>query len=466
LLLEKGDSTVGRKYNREYTTRKPIDTILHKTSDGRWELAVDEEDNPLTRDDADEIEIRDPEQEGRFKKYRQVVQEVWTGCIVGDVLLYHMKSPYRHNRFPHIFMGGLLKNGESMPRGEIERLIDTQNLYNRLMTMFVDIMSRTSNPGMEVDPKQVDPRQRKDVLDIVSQPGWTLLRAEDAQPGRDAVKYHTSTALPTGILQLADMVRIMFDELFSIAQTQRGGMPYDTSGKAVIALQRAADTALNGLAGSLERAITEWGRLRLGNIVQFTKFRDAWRISDDVRNRSFKLVAERHRIPRDLDEMEQGKEPKIPEEIMNAPEPPPDYKDALGIRMYKDGKPGQPMDPDQNKFLVADLQSANMDVEIVLGSGEERSEEEKRKILELVFSATGDVKYLLEELEVKDASEIIDRMEKRNAEKQMAEQVQGLMEDEVVGPFLMMAMKNTDQLRQGVQANMTVGEILGMRQAA
>jgi hypothetical protein len=469
-----------------YKKKRPVDTIFHKTSDGRWELAVDADDNLLTREQVSEIEMLDDSQE--FKKRRKIVDDVWTACIVGDILLYNMKSPYRHNRFPHIFMGGQMKNDESMPRGEIERLVDAQDLYNRLMTMFVDTLSRTSHLGSEIDLSKVHPDQKDDVDVIMGKQGYKLHRAENAAPG-PIVQWHDAAQQPQGVLQLADMVRALMGELFSLSDVQRGETNYERSGKAVIAMQRAADTALAGLGGALDRALTEWGRQRVENTIQFTRFRDAWRISDDVRNLSYKIVAEYNAAQQPPGQPGQPGQPPAqpgqpptqqgqpgqppgempedaPDEIMNAPEPPEGYAETLGLRIYKDGKPGEPMTPDQNKFLVEDISSANLDVEVVLGSGEDRSEEEQRKIMELVFQATGDVKYLLEELEVKNADEILQRVEEKNQQKQMAGQVEELLQDDILGPLISMAMKDRENMRMGVQSGMTLSEMLGTPQQA
>lgn len=427
-------------YNIHYKKRIPYDILMRKNDFGEWELAVDAEDRPLTRDFYDELE---EEEKVAFKKpYRRIKTEVWHLQFVGDVVLKHEKSIYAHGKWQHVFMGGMMRHNESMPYGEISRLIDTQDLFNRLITLFVDNAIRVSHSGMLIDESAFSEEEKGKLQRKMSKPGWKAFVKKGK--GRGAITYVEPPKLPDGLFNLADAVRVLFDELSSLANVQRGGMPYDTSGKAIIALQRAGDTAMALLHGNIENAITEWGRLRLSNIIQFTTFKDAWRISDEVRKRAYKIIAER---------MDANFYDSLSEEELNSIEPPEEMENQLALVKYEDGNPVR-------KILIADMSNARFDIKVTLGSGHERSEEEKRKTLELVYEATGDVQHLLEELEVEGWPDIIDRMEKKDQLKLAGEEYMAMMEDDRMAPILKVLSADPDVIRQAVEQSGTTVEDL------
>jgi hypothetical protein len=235
--------------------------------------------------------------------------------------------------------------------------------------------------------------------------------------------------LPNGLWEIQKDIRVTFDELSSLYQTQRGGMPYETSGKAIVALQQAGDTALVQLQMSVEDAITDWGRKRLSNIQQFYTFDRQWRISNNMKEQSHYLITQRQK----------RKDPLTGEQMNDEPST---------VHMYKleDGNP-------EPTLLTEDFGVPSFDLKFTMGTGHLRSREQKLKEAQFLYEAQAvDDVYLLQEFEVEGRSEIAKRMEEKNQVMQLGQQVGEMMQDPEIGSLVSMLIENPGQLVQSLQA--------------
>lgn len=418
-----------------YKKEMPVFAVWRRNESGRFEPTENEDGSSLTYEQYQDIVEQDPSQKAQLKVFRVIDKEVWRAAYVGDVLLYNEKSPYEHNQWEHVFFGGFMTDSDPMPHGEVERLVDIQDLFNRLITLFVENSIRMANSGLLIDEDAFSAQYTtKQIEGAMRKPGWRLFTKKGRL--KDAMGWMEPPGAQQDIFNLADAIRILFDELSSLANVQRGGMPYDTSGKAILALQRAGDTALTYLYGGLEMALTEWGQRRMSNLVQFTTFRDAWRISDAVRDKAYKIVAEKV----DPGFIDQWK--KIYGAAINE-NPPPEISNAVHLVQYPD-KEQKP------KILVTDLSAVHMDIAVTLGSGIERSEEDKMKVVELVFGATKDVEYLLRELEINGWPEILKRTEERDQLRKAGEQYVKIAANEQAAPVLRLLSTNPEIITQAL----------------
>lgn len=413
-----------------------------------WEL--DEEGFPsglAVGEDGEAVSVDDiSDDDDRYWVEPKLSREMWTAAIAGDVLLYNHKSPYRHGDSPFVFFVGQLHHDEATPYGEIHRLMDAQDMFNKINSLVIDNAARTNNTGWAVEEGAMDEEQEQHFEENSSQPGFTLRTRPDAvaegriqrlQPGQ----------LSDALYRIQGDIRVLFDELSSLYQTQRGGMPYETSGKAIIALQQAGDTALVGLQRNVERGVTDWGRKRLANIQQFYSIEKAWRITDKLKEVS-------HHYLTQMGWDDQG------------------GQNTLQLWKLDDGDPSKGIPPDA-RMLLKDFQAAKYDIKITMGTGHERSREQKLEDAKLVFEVTGGVpsavRHVLNEMEVPEKREMLEEMSQRDQVAQMAQQMEesgadpgmfqqinSMMSDPAMGQLLQLLLQDPQLLMQAAAESPTV----------
>tara|TARA_R110000824_G_scaffold167283_1_gene344167 strand:- start:8183 stop:10342 length:2160 start_codon:yes stop_codon:yes gene_type:complete len=403
-----------------YKKDVPVDRIFKlDPENGSWQLAQTAEGDAIT--DAGMIPEDD---EDNYEVIRSIEQEVWTCSVVGELLLYNRHSPYTHGKWPVIFFSGTMHRGQAMPYGEVHNLFDAQDLYNKLMSVTLDNAIRSNNTGWQLEEGAMDPKEEERLTNEGGQPGFIAR----LRMGRiDGLRRLEPGSLPRGLWEIQKDIRTTFDELSSLYQTQRGGMPYETSGKAVIALQQAADSALVHLQRHIEWAINDLGRKRLSNIQQFYTYERAWRISDKVKEMDFHIITE-------LGFNEQ--------------------EGDTSLHLLK-AEPGNP----EPILLLKDFTKPEFDVKFVMGTGHERSRDERLKEAQFLFSAGAvDPEYLMKEFEVEGRREITDRMQEKNDILQLGVQVQTMLEDEMAGPLMMLALNKPNILMEAlIQAGIDPG---------
>ena len=410
-----------RQLTMWYYKAESIEKVLKTDDEGHIEPAVVMEDDgsqrPMNPDDIPE----EPEDGITYEVVHRIERKVWTRTAVGDILLYDRQSPYRHNKLPATFFCAIRHHDEPIPYGEIHRLFDAQDLYNKINSVMLDNVIRTNNQGIIYEEGAFGRKTEEEVAQKLGTPGFALMVKQGALGGGTIKPWQTGT-VPDGFYRLQNDIRVVFDELSGLYQTQRGGMPYDTSGKAIIALQQAGDTALVGLQRNIEQALTEWGRKRLSNIQQFYTYERMWRISDVMQDQSYHILTE-------LKGNEDKGEP------------------TLHMFKLEEGNPGEPKEP---VLLAKDFGAGEYDVRIRVKSGHDRSPEEKRETATALFDRKiVDREYVAKEFEVEGWREMFERMDEKDQILQLGKavaeagldpqaivQIQGLLQDEDMGPLM------------------------------
>ena len=417
------------------------DTVLLWEVDaetGKWEAAIDVMGEPVS---ADNISDSDP----NYWIQHQVQHEWWTAAIVDDVLLYNHKGQFEHGMPPYVFFCGTLHHDEATPFGEVHRLIDAQDFFNKINSLIVDNAIRNNNSGWMVEDGALDANAEQDLEERGSEPGFILkTRPEALSTG--AIKRLEPGQLSSALYTIQNALRTLLDELSSLYQTQRGGMPYETSGKAIIALQQAGDTALVMSQRSIEASTTLYGRLLLSMIQQFYSFEKAWSISDQVRDESYHYLTSRG-----WDES-QGKA-------------------SLALYKLMDGDVKSGKEPEA-KLLLKDFSAAQFSVKVTMGTGHERSREQKIEDAKMVLETTGGVpsavRHVLTELEVPEKSEILSEMSGRDQLMQITQaleqnggdpavigQFAEAMSDPTMSQILTMLLSQPDLLMKAVSESQT-----------
>jgi len=447
-----GDDTAKEREYAEDT--KTVITIWYKKriaehkvwgrdpEDGSWEPAVDEDAEAVSVDD-----IADDDE--NYFVETKIRREWWTAGVTGDVLLYNYRSPYKHRSHPFVFFCGALHHDEATPYGEIHRLLDAQDMFNKINSLVIDNASRSNNTGWMVEEGALTEGALQDLEDRGSEPGFILKARPDAI-STGSVKRLEPGQLSDALYRLQGDVRVLFDELSSLYQTQRGGMPYETSGKAIIALQQAGDTALVGLQRNIESAVTEWGRKRLSNIQQFYTVEKAWRISDKMKDVSYHYVTQMG--------WNQGQ-----------------GQNSLELWKLEDGNPKSGALPEA-KMLLKDFEATKYDIKITMGTGHERSREQKLEDAKLVFEVTGGVpsavRHVLNEMEVPEKREMLQEMMEQNQVQSMMQQMEQtgvspeilssltqMMGDPTMGQILQVLLSQPELLMKAVSESPTFMQV-------
>lgn len=412
IQLDEGDDDSGSITRREfsedvvdvvehwYLQRVPVRRIFAVGENGTWMLAENPDGSLMEPEDIPEGAEDD------YEVLTRVENRIRTCSIAGDkVLLYDRPSPYKHGRWPDTFVCGTMHHDQPMPYGEIHRLIDAQDLYNKLNSLVMDNAIRSNNAGWVYEDGALDEDMEQELEEHGSDAGL-ILRTRRGHMAR--VQRLQPASIPEGLYRLQNDLRVLFDELSNLYQTQRGGMPYDTSGKAIIALQQAGDTALTELQRNIEEALTDWGRKRLSNIQQFYTLERAWRVSDGMRDYDSILYTELQFDPEKQDtslhlfRLEDGNEEPIP--------------------------------------LLSDFSATHFDVRLAIGTGHERSREQRleeaRAVVELTGSVPSAIRNMLQALDIENRAEILREMSEKD-------QIMGMMqsfEEQGIDPSIIQTM--------------------------
>jgi len=358
--------------------------------------------------------------------------------IAGEILLYDRPVGYHHGHFPHVFLMGTMHRNKPLGYGEVHNLFEAQTLFNMLNSLLLENTVKTNNSGWIYESGALTPEQERKLKRSGGEPGFTLkvnrgrIRAIDRiEPGR----------FPEGIYRLQSDLRILFDDLSELFQTQRGGMPYETSGKAVIALQQAADVSLAQLQRHVEEFLTWQGRLRLSNIQQFYTWERAWRVSNKMREETHYLVT-KLKVQEDFKGRSQGGAP------------------TLHLMKFEDGTGRQ-------AELLKDFSIAEFDITIQITSEHRRSEEQELEYTQYLRSIEAiDNEAVLEMLNVPGRKRIQERMDQRNQVLALGEKALAwLEEDPQVFQLVNIAIEQPQVLMQVLQqagiGPAELGEITG-----
>jgi hypothetical protein len=383
-----------------YRKYKPITTVWRVYDDGKRELARRYEADPETGERV-EGEPLTPEEvpdvpDGlgfKFKVLTRMKEEMWVCEMCGNgIILFNRKSEYSHGRWPFIFFSGMLHRGEPVPYGEVDRVLEMQDLINSMLSLQIDNAQRTSNTTRLFKRSKVKAEYRNNLEEHLAMPGG-FVEVEDTANFDDVVHDVRAPELSKETMSIVNLLVQFFDEVSNVSMVQRGGMPYETSGKGIERLLQAGDTGMENLKNNIGYALTRWGKNHIRNLQQFMTMEEAWRISDDVRE-SYQLALENYTDPNTMET-------------------------KLSMVQYQDGE--EPV------RLLDDFASAHFDVKVVIGSSTERSKEDKLERATFLHErGLYDDEALAEEFDV--PREVLKRAQEKNKILQTGQMVEELSE--------------------------------------
>ena len=219
-----------------------------------------------------------------FEIIPRLKTEIWTGAIVGGQFLYNRKSRYTHRRWPAVFFTGQKRRGEPIPYGKVDGLITPQDLLNMLVSLVGHNASRTNQMGVLVNKSRFATSEHAGLKEKLQKPGFYAELEEGNDQQNPPLTQVGPQGLPMQVFELIQFVMAIFDKVSGLAEVQRGGMNYPTSGKGIQQLLQAGDMTLSNLQNNVKHSLTTWGNIRVRNIQQFYTMQQSWRISDDFRS--------------------------------------------------------------------------------------------------------------------------------------------------------------------------------------
>lgn len=404
-------------YKFPKSTKTTFKRVKNEGAEDTWEPAglVDEE------------EVGENEA-GEYREVHKIKWEVRKACMVEDILLDDDVDE-TFDDLPYALYLGEEIHDYPYPVGEVYHLLHPQDLMNALITSVVDNAVRTNNTGWKYEDGALSQAEEEKLIDQGSAPGFRL---KVRQGYYDKVQRLEPGRMSDALYQIWNDIRVLMDELAASYQVQRGGMPYETSGRGIVALQQSADMSAAGWHIAVEDALTRWGQLRMRNIQKNYQWPRALRITGDLGTaKTMHLV-------------------DTPEGIgVQAPAAAPEMAGQMGLP--QPGAEGQPSGNEkaiEGKMLLSDLSAAKFDLVVKIKSGVDESPQDvldKAKFLYEANVVDGEYLARMPEFKLKDAEAVIQRMKERDKGQQLAEQV--LAAQKVV-PEIMDIIQNPELLQQ------------------
>lgn len=183
-------------------------------------------------------------------------------CKIDDIILQddvtdNLDLPYG------IFYGEEIE-GYHLTVGDMYHLFHPVDLLNGLATNMVDNAVRSASSGLKYEKSALSPTEKVRLTQEGHLPNFHL-EVEDGYFGR--VGRLEQGELSEAVYRLwSDIRSQIFDYLSGNPKIQTGQMPYQTSGRGILALGQRADLQQLGWQTQIEEALTAWARLRWRNI--------------------------------------------------------------------------------------------------------------------------------------------------------------------------------------------------------
>ncbi len=334
----------------------------------------------------------------------RVFTEIRVATVVGDTLLFDKESDYNHGKFPFIFLPDTELHGKAYPVGRIYYLFGRQDAYNKLNSLVIDNAIRTHNTGFIADEEALSEPMKRNLEKLGARPGVLI----ETRPGKRFEKM-APAPLPHGFLTLAETISVSFDEGSGVRDVQKGGMPYETSGKGILALQSAADILNVPDQLKLNTLLTQFAKLRLTNIQQFYNTERLIRINPETEKYLFIPINQEVPAQQIAGLAQQaGINPEA--EFIKTPE---------GVLSRKE-------EEGEVKYMLNDLSIGKFDIKFVIGQSPERDRRVKAEIATALYDRMPGMamfENLLEEMDVHNRKKLIERIQQENKALQMGQQV-------------------------------------------
>lgn len=212
---------------------------------------------------------------------RHTLSDIWVATMVGDELVQDEPSRYDHpalkeKTFPYWFFLGHRLRGVPYHVGAPYLLFDQQDMYNKLNSLTIDSAIRNKNLGWMGRKGTLTDDEQAKLVRYGSEPN-VYVEYNNEPPQQNA-----PVPLSRAYVDLADRVAMSFDEMSSWRDINRGSMPYETSGRGIMALQRQTAQSHARIERNVRSAFMRGGKMRFSNIHQFLPLVLISRITDKL----------------------------------------------------------------------------------------------------------------------------------------------------------------------------------------
>lgn len=217
---------------------------------------------------------------GRATVARKVKMRMHVAIMTETGMLFHAKSPYRHNRFPFTPVWCYRRDRDNMPYGLVRQMRDPQFDVNARAAKALHILNSSK---VIMDKGAVDDMEAFE--EEVARPDGILVK----NPGKDLV-LNAERGLEQAHLDLMSRSIQLIQSMTGVTDENMGRTTNATSGKAIIARQDQGSLATAPIFDMLRLARQVSGEKQLSLIEQFMTEGRQFRITNTRGNPEFVQV--------------------------------------------------------------------------------------------------------------------------------------------------------------------------------
>ena len=177
-----------------------------------------------------------------------------------QVMLQAVDNPYADGKFPYVRFIDTIVSGQIWGQGEVEPLIETQKMINKVGSTITDWCNRMTNAVWILDDDSgVNPAM------LTNQVGLIISKKRGTNVVREA-----APNLPSEVFEFYNLLMRLIDQQSGIHDTSRGRTPNGVTAAAAIgALQDADQTRIRLKERNLQASLVQLGYMVASRMLQF-----------------------------------------------------------------------------------------------------------------------------------------------------------------------------------------------------
>ena len=360
---------------------------------------AEREKRPLN---AKEFKILDkdvPDLAAEIDEIKIEIVELWEVVIVNDHLAVEEISIYDeseggHGMYPYGRFGHVRIPDRSRAMGEIEFLIGAQDLINRTLSRWLETLFIGNAGFFYTEHGALDRNNRTKLRHLGERP----IQSIEGTPGSNPPAWvggnpNASQVFASG----AQIMGEVMDDTSADKDVQKGGSPYTTSGRGILALQAVAELVNVIAQNHVESALRKLIYMRMCNLQQFLRGERIARVLDRATDEKETLLVGQ-------DEMElvvgHGLQPEVDPLTQEVKE---------GFYTRENG--------DKVRVLVLnDKEYQKFDIRLVLDTSKELNKAERMEQVAMVWQNLGEgaTEWALMQMDLKDRGFLLKKQEERD----------------------------------------------------
>ena len=429
-VARQGSTDLQRSWVKRMWYKKwAFESYYYWKANGQPATVPDEQgkERPMTDEDYDGLTTM----KGEVERYRRPKAELWESVTINQHLIGHRLSPFDrdnggHGRYPFGFFSCHRVPDESHHRGEIGFMLQSQDILNETVTMFLNQMFLSTVGYLHSYKGSLSFEEKEKLGKIGSNP----IQVIETFQGIPPPEFRGTN--PTGMqaaVNALPVIKDILDQITGQYDPSRGEVPGNIeSGRAIRALQARSSLLTILITKHIESGLRRCTLLRLHNIMQFLRGPRELMIADPDAERGEKVLVI------GSDELE------IVAYHQLVPEVAPDGKVTMRMPSGKEAE-----------MLVLNGEVAQEVVferlKLTLDTGREKSAIERQEQAEMVLDKVGPaaIPWAARLLNWPDQEMLINDIQKNDSKEQLWAQLEGYAKQgkvdvadiiEMVGPLI------------------------------